>query len=149
VSISTGRPRVGGRTMRLATRVSPARAPGWRFYAACRGRTTLFYKTDQSEGPGHRPSRAKAICIRCPVRPQCAAYALAVAEPYGIWGGFTERERQLLLGTDWREYADSRCTWVDVTRLQDRLGAIRSGRIRPRGAAATAERRMPSRRVSK
>ena len=60
------------------------------------------------------------------MRPQCAAHALTVAEPYGIWGGFTESERALLLASGWRRYADRECTWVDVTRLQARLRAIRA-----------------------
>ncbi|MFQ6199948.1 WhiB family transcriptional regulator, partial [Streptomyces sp. NPDC000405] len=30
---------------------------------------------------------AKEVCMRCPVRAECAAHALAVREPYGVWGG--------------------------------------------------------------
>lgn len=36
--------------------------------------------------------------MRCPVRAQCAAHALAVREPYGVWGGLTEDEREELMG---------------------------------------------------
>ena len=36
--------------------------------------------------------------MRCPVRAECAAHALAVREPYGVWGGLTEDEREELLG---------------------------------------------------
>ncbi len=32
------------------------------------------------------------------VRAQCAAHALAVREPYGVWGGLTEDEREELMG---------------------------------------------------
>jgi WhiB family redox-sensing transcriptional regulator len=36
--------------------------------------------------------------MRCPVRAQCAAHALTVREPYGVWGGLTEDEREELMG---------------------------------------------------
>ncbi|GDY83732.1 hypothetical protein SAVCW2_29310 [Streptomyces avermitilis] len=32
------------------------------------------------------------------MRAQCAAHALAVREPYGVWGGLTEDEREELMG---------------------------------------------------
>lgn len=38
--------------------------------------------------------RAKAICRVCPVREECLETALAIKEPYGIWGGLTEQERR-------------------------------------------------------
>jgi WhiB family redox-sensing transcriptional regulator len=123
---TVGRPRLGGTMARRAAAVRAVEVRDWRGYAACRGTAALFYKTDLEEAPEHRITKAKAICTRCPVRPQCAAYALAVAEPHGIWGGFTERERELLLATDWRQWADRRCTQVDVAGLQARLRAIRS-----------------------
>ena len=124
-------------TTRLATgRRTPAPAvprrsvqdrPEWRALAACRGVATLFYKSDldSDELTQHRVTKAKMLCAQCPVRPQCAAHALSVAEPYGIWGGFTESERALLLTTDWRRYADRGCTAVDVANLQTRLHALR------------------------
>lgn len=37
---------------------------------------------------------AKMICLDCPVRAQCLAYALERNEPFGIWGGLSERERR-------------------------------------------------------
>jgi WhiB family redox-sensing transcriptional regulator len=100
----------------------------WRIFAACGGAAALFYKTDleSAEQTPHRVTKAKSVCKTCPVRPQCAAHALAVAEPYGIWGGFTEGERALLRATDWRRYADRRCTVVDVAKLEDRVRAVRA-----------------------
>ena len=118
---TTGRPRPG--------RAGPRRdIQQWRTSAACGGVANLFYKTDldSEEQTRHRVTKAKAVCEKCPVRPQCAAHALTVAEPHGIWGGFTESERALLLATDWRRYADRGCTRVDVTRLQAQLRAIRA-----------------------
>lgn len=39
---------------------------------------------------------AKAVCASCDVREQCLAYALEQGEPFGIWGGLSERERRRL-----------------------------------------------------
>ena len=39
---------------------------------------------------------AKLICQTCPVVEECLAYALANSERYGIWGGYSERERRRL-----------------------------------------------------
>jgi WhiB family transcriptional regulator, redox-sensing transcriptional regulator len=117
----TGRPRPGGGAPRRDVRE-------WRAYAACGGVANLFYKSDfdSDEQTRHRVTEAKAVCKRCPVRPQCAAHALAAPEPYGIWGGFTESERLVLLKMDWRRYADRQGRRVDVTRLQTRLREIRA-----------------------
>jgi WhiB family transcriptional regulator, redox-sensing transcriptional regulator len=46
-----------------------------------------------------REAKAKAICTACPVRVECLTWALAVREPYGVWGGASEGERkQMLVG---------------------------------------------------
>ena len=118
---STSRPRLGAGAPRRDVRE-------WRALAACGGVANLFYKSDfdSDEQTRHRVTDAKAVCKRCPVRPQCAAHALAAPEPYGIWGGFTESERMLLLKAGWRRYADRQCTRVDVSRLQARLREIRA-----------------------
>ena len=42
---------------------------------------------------------ARMICAACPVRAQCLDDALARGEPWGIWGGMTERERRALRKT--------------------------------------------------
>ena len=47
-----------------------------------------------------RERRAKEMCRRCPVINQCRSHALEVGEPYGIWGGLSETERDLLLKRD-------------------------------------------------
>ena len=41
-----------------------------------------------------RDAAAKAVCATCPVIAQCAAHALSVREPYGVWGGLSEDERE-------------------------------------------------------
>ena len=37
---------------------------------------------------------AIAICEQCPVIKECAEHALRVREPYGVWGGMTEDDRE-------------------------------------------------------
>ena len=44
-----------------------------------------------------REQRAKELCRRCPVIAQCRAHALAVGEPFGVWGGLSESDRERLL----------------------------------------------------
>lgn len=39
------------------------------------------------------PSLVVAMCMACPVRPECAAYAIAAGERGGIWGALTPAER--------------------------------------------------------
>ncbi|MEM9652492.1 MAG: WhiB family transcriptional regulator [Actinomycetota bacterium] len=64
----------------------------WRELGACRGvDTTLFFP-----GQGESVAEAKAICASCIVRAECADYALATGQRFGIWGGTTERDRRRL-----------------------------------------------------
>lgn len=41
----------------------------------------------------HAVAQAKARCARCPVLDECRAHGIA-HEPWGIWGGLTETERE-------------------------------------------------------
>ncbi|MGW7410833.1 WhiB family transcriptional regulator [Streptomyces sp. NPDC054833] len=82
----------------------------WQLLAACREvDDTLFFHPEGERGAGRgaRETAAKEVCIRCPVRAECAAHALAVREPYGVWGGLTEGERESMLGRR-RSRANSR-----------------------------------------
>jgi WhiB family redox-sensing transcriptional regulator len=71
----------------------------WQFEGACRTvDSTVFFHPEGERGPSRlaRDRAAKAICATCPVIAQCAAHALAVREPYGVWGGLTEDEREAI-----------------------------------------------------
>jgi len=97
----------------------------WQRFGACRGRDSAqFFHPDGERGSSRnrRENAAKSVCATCPVRAECAAHALAVREPYGVWGGFTETERLRLLATGWEDAADRRLVRVDVRRLEARLG---------------------------
>ena len=68
----------------------------WQMRGLCRGMdSALFFHPENERGPAraNREIRAKQICNSCPVLVQCRAYALAVHEPYGVWGGMSESER--------------------------------------------------------
>lgn len=74
--------------------------PDWT-NANCRGETTnRFYPPDFVGLPGDERRKiqkdildVKAICASCEIASECLAYAIE-QEPYGIWGGFTARERR-------------------------------------------------------
>lgn len=59
---------------------------------ACRGAdTNLFFPH-----AGHHPARALAICGRCPHRAECGDWAIDTGQAFGVWGGLTPEDRQLL-----------------------------------------------------
>ncbi|HET8970163.1 MAG TPA: WhiB family transcriptional regulator [Candidatus Nanopelagicales bacterium] len=69
----------------------------WQLQGACRSADpTVFFHPEGERGPSrsNRDLAAKAVCARCPVIAQCAAHALAVREPYGVWGGMSEDDRE-------------------------------------------------------
>jgi WhiB family redox-sensing transcriptional regulator len=45
---------------------------------------------------GGSTREAKKVCASCDVRAECLDYALANDERFGIWGGYSERERRRL-----------------------------------------------------
>lgn len=72
----------------------------WQTSAQCRGEdSSLFFHPDNERGyaRARREKKAKEFCDRCPVIVQCREHALALAEPYGTWGGQSETERNLLI----------------------------------------------------
>ena len=40
---------------------------------------------------------AKLLCEGCPVMTECLQYALDNREPWGVWGGTSERDRRRML----------------------------------------------------
>ena len=76
----------------------------WQLDGACRRvDPSVFFHPEGERGPArrNRDAAAKAVCATCPVVAQCRAHALQVREPYGVWGGMTEDEREA-------EYASQR-----------------------------------------
>ncbi|MCU1589705.1 MAG: transcription factor WhiB [Frankiales bacterium] len=69
----------------------------WQLLGACRGRDTeLFFHPEGERGPrrSNREAAAKAVCAACPVLQRCREAALEAREPYGVWGGMSEHERE-------------------------------------------------------
>jgi WhiB family transcriptional regulator, redox-sensing transcriptional regulator len=69
----------------------------WQDHAACHGSdSTIFFHPQNERGLARmrRDRSAKLICAACPVRIECADYAIRAREPYGVWGGLTEEERE-------------------------------------------------------
>jgi WhiB family redox-sensing transcriptional regulator len=64
----------------------------WRRRAACVGvDPELWFPV----GPLADVSEARAVCVGCPVRAVCLAWALERGVQ-GVWGGLTEDERRAL-----------------------------------------------------
>jgi WhiB family redox-sensing transcriptional regulator len=71
----------------------------WRLAAACHDHDSELFFAPEGERPMARIQReraAKAVCSECPVRPECADFALAHYEPFGVWGGLSERDREFI-----------------------------------------------------
>jgi len=69
----------------------------WQLGGSCRRENPeVFFHPEGERGAArrNRDAAAKAVCSRCPVLVQCRVHALAVREPYGVWGGMTEDERE-------------------------------------------------------
>jgi WhiB family redox-sensing transcriptional regulator len=67
--------------------------PEWMLSAACRtidppdpGR---FFPTS-----GGSVTAAREYCERCPVKAECAEYAIEHRVHHGVWGGLSERDRR-------------------------------------------------------
>lgn len=58
--------------------------------AACRGCAPDLWYPERGESHRH----AIDICNTCPVRDDCLEFALTNNERYGIWGGYSERQRR-------------------------------------------------------
>lgn len=69
------------------------RPPEWMAAALCAqtGEPDAWFP---DAGRGDMAALAKRVCQACPVRAECLRYALALpANPDGVWGGLSMRER--------------------------------------------------------
>ena len=72
----------------------------WRESASCTSVGDYFFFAPESETDHARYLRegiARGICEGCAARNHCCRYSLETAQPYGVWGGLTERERKEIL----------------------------------------------------
>lgn len=88
------------------TRAYRKRGPGWVFLlgriplpgpwaqeGACRGWPTSWWFPER--GTPEALVRAREICAGCPVRIECADYALEHSGLLGLWGGLDVKQRRL------------------------------------------------------
>ena len=84
-------------------KATPPGAQAWRWdwqeAARCRGAEELFFHPHGERDPARsdRDEAARGLCMSCPVRRECAQFALDNSEPFGVWGGYTEEQREALL----------------------------------------------------
>lgn len=69
----------------------------WRAYAKCRGQDSETFFPPEGRGASRERNIAKAICRSCVVTQKCLDYALEHKIPYGVWGGTTPRQRELII----------------------------------------------------
>lgn len=72
----------------------------WQQAGACKELPSeMFFHSDGERGSSrrNRENKALAVCATCPVIRACRDHALKMQEPYGIWGGLTETDRQFIL----------------------------------------------------
>lgn len=69
----------------------------WQDFAACKGRTELFFakKAERPQARDRREARARMLCTACPVQTPCRTFAREHRE-YGFWAGENEEHRHLL-----------------------------------------------------
>lgn len=83
----------------------------------------LFFPATTGITAAGLAEEAKAVCACCPVRAACLAYALATRQPYGVWGGATEKERRAINRSVYRVV--SARTAHDVGAADSRAGVWR------------------------
>ncbi|MGC4769233.1 WhiB family transcriptional regulator [Micromonospora sp. DT44] len=76
-----------------ALQVAPVDTGGrWEDRGLCRQVDPEIFFPDKGEST--RP--AKSICARCEVQTECREAAMQRMEPFGVWGGLSERERRAI-----------------------------------------------------
>ncbi len=84
----------------------------WSDNGSCREADPLLFFHPQNErgsARGRRERSAKLICMQCTVRIECADYAVRAREPYGVWGGLSEDDRERIYSRlDIRKYPRGR-----------------------------------------
>lgn len=78
--------------MQLYVHVPIPTTEAWRDDAACHSMPRSWWFPDKDSYAQARP-----ICMSCPVREKCLAFALENQILHGMWGGTTERERRRML----------------------------------------------------
>jgi len=77
----------------------------WMVRAACAKDPSLFdaFFPSQEQSSREKYSTARRICMHCPVKTPCVAYAISEDISHGMWGGMTRNERRRLTPGQKRE----------------------------------------------
>jgi WhiB family redox-sensing transcriptional regulator len=79
----------------------------WQSAGACRtADPSLFFHPESERGPARakRDAAARAVCSGCPVLQACRTHGLTTREPYGMWGGLSEDDREAVYAAEPRQY---------------------------------------------
>ena len=67
----------------------------WRHRSICRDEDPELFFPVGTSGPALlQIAEAKTVCRRCPVVPECLAWAFESGQDTGVWGGMSEAERR-------------------------------------------------------
>ena len=115
--------------------------PAWMADALCREYPKVDFYDESPAGV----DRAAAICSRCLVRCECKAFALANAEPGGVWGGLHPERLAAAVDVPRTSRQGRAKDWTGADTRVRRLGACvaceRDGlRISARGFCGTCDR---------
>lgn len=91
--------RIGGSWGRVLMRSDHVVDIKWMNGAACKGRSIDLFFFDERKDR-ERLKMARFVCSGCTVWKDCLDYAIETPIDFGIWGGFTPRERERMR---WRE----------------------------------------------
>jgi WhiB family redox-sensing transcriptional regulator len=104
----------------------------WRRDAACTSHDPELFFPVGSAGPAlAQLKQAQQICLDCPVRVPCLEWAIKVGAEDGVWGGFSEQERQSLR----RRRRSGRSVPLKPSTLEAALTLQAASRIRTANAA--------------
>lgn len=98
--------------------------PDWQADADCHGLTDLFFYAAVGRKAGDKNAEAlsvaRQVCADCRVREQCLRYAIDNDEQYGIWGGLTTRERNIVAASS-RSHREGTIADLRTLRKKRRL----------------------------
>ena len=85
--------------------------------------TEIFYMQEsQLQEMGMALRTIRKVCFSCEIQPDCAKYAFKY-ERYGIWGGFTEKERHLLQQGKW-QHRELQRMYAQIKDVEGDVGAV-------------------------
>jgi WhiB family redox-sensing transcriptional regulator len=70
----------------------------WYSKALCRGKETgSFFPDPTVSNMNEQIRKLKSLCAACPVRIDCLSTAIKHNEEFGVWGGYSTRERKKII----------------------------------------------------